>query len=358
MGSHTNWLVGSGEMTELIRAHPWSGTPLGDLATWTPALQSAVNLVLNCPFPMALLWGPDFTLLYNDGYRLIAGAKHPAALGKSSREIWPEVWHINQPIFKSVREKDQSIFLEDQLFPIRRSSDELEEAYFTISYSPVYDLTLRPQEAPQARGILVTLLETTSKIIERKKLKNLLIESQRYRDILDQIPAHIYMKDINSKYQYANKTTLELFRCTLEELKGREDEFFFPLETVARLKASDRRVFSGETTRVELEVRDPLGGQRVYDELKTPLYRDIHKTEISGLIAISTDITERKHTEKNLRLSRERFRVAINALGAGFFMRDADGKIVDSNSMFQEIIKLNPDQLRELDTNNLGFKLI
>ena len=70
------------------------------------------------------------------------------------------------------------------------------------------------------------------------------------------------------------------------------------------------------------------------------------KPEIAGLIGISTDITERKHAEKALRLSRERFRVAINALGAGFLMRDAQGKILESNTTFQELTGMSEQDLR------------
>ena len=40
---------------------------------------------------MAVRWGPDFVMIYNDGYRPILGDKHPWALGLPFREVWPEV---------------------------------------------------------------------------------------------------------------------------------------------------------------------------------------------------------------------------------------------------------------------------
>ena len=50
---------------------------------------------------MYIAWGPDFVQLYNDGYRPILGStKHPAAMGRSSRETFAESWHIIGPALR------------------------------------------------------------------------------------------------------------------------------------------------------------------------------------------------------------------------------------------------------------------
>ena len=41
-----SWLVGGGEMGELIRSIDWGATPLGALDTWSLPLRAAVNIVL------------------------------------------------------------------------------------------------------------------------------------------------------------------------------------------------------------------------------------------------------------------------------------------------------------------------
>src|SRR5271170_5967282 len=45
------------------------------------SLKLVVDLMLASGFPMAVRWGPDFVMIYNDGYRPILGVKHPLALG-------------------------------------------------------------------------------------------------------------------------------------------------------------------------------------------------------------------------------------------------------------------------------------
>ena len=78
--------AGSGEMAALMRALNWSTTRLGPLEQWPQALQTCVRIVLGSGYPMAICWGPDYVLLYNDAYRPIAGTKHPWALGRGARD--------------------------------------------------------------------------------------------------------------------------------------------------------------------------------------------------------------------------------------------------------------------------------
>jgi hypothetical protein len=41
--------------------------------------------------PMALRWGPQFVIIYNDGYLPILGAKHPERSAHGFAKFWPEV---------------------------------------------------------------------------------------------------------------------------------------------------------------------------------------------------------------------------------------------------------------------------
>src|SRR4051812_20708718 len=81
----------SGEMAGRVNTFDWSLTPLGAREDWSASLRLIVATLLASPFPMALRWGADFVLIYNDGYIPILGDEHPGALGTRLREIWPEV---------------------------------------------------------------------------------------------------------------------------------------------------------------------------------------------------------------------------------------------------------------------------
>src|SRR5262245_7538931 len=143
--------VGS-QMAGMVREHPWSETALGPRDAWSPGLRAMVDLVLAHGFPTLLLWGPELVQIYNDGYRHIMADKHPAGLGQPTRECWPEVWDINEPIYERVRAGETLVF-EDKCYPLVREGS-VADAWFTLSYSPV-------REDDRIAGILVSLFETT-----------------------------------------------------------------------------------------------------------------------------------------------------------------------------------------------------
>ena len=62
-----------------------------------------VRTSLEAPFAINLYCGNDLSLIYNDGYRHVLGAKHPRALGRPGGEIWAEIWDEVQPMFDSMR---------------------------------------------------------------------------------------------------------------------------------------------------------------------------------------------------------------------------------------------------------------
>ena len=98
------------EMSALIRAKDWSKTVLGPSESWSPNLTLVVNLVLASGFPMAVRWGSDFVMIYNDGYRPILGDKHPRALGLPFREVWPEVQTQLGPLHEAILSGKRSAF--------------------------------------------------------------------------------------------------------------------------------------------------------------------------------------------------------------------------------------------------------
>jgi hypothetical protein len=129
--------TGTGEVPALLRETDWARTPFGPVGQWPGSLRTVIRTVLDSPLAMCLLWGQDQVQLYNDAYRVIIGGKHPAGLGQPNRECWPEVWHLNEPIFARVR-RGEPVALHDALFPITRYGP-LENAWFNLSYLLVRD---------------------------------------------------------------------------------------------------------------------------------------------------------------------------------------------------------------------------
>src|SRR6478735_8570373 len=97
-----SFLQGGGAMGALVRQKDWAQAPFGPVESWPQSLRSAVSICLGSGFPIAIYWGPELALLYNEAWSPIPGAKHPRALGQPAREVWPEIWETIGPLFEHV----------------------------------------------------------------------------------------------------------------------------------------------------------------------------------------------------------------------------------------------------------------
>ncbi|HEX6320675.1 MAG TPA: ATP-binding protein [Burkholderiales bacterium] len=159
-----DFLAGGGEMGALMRAKDWSQTALGTADTWPQSLRTAVSILLNSRYPMFVFWGPQLVKIYNDGYRPITGDKHPWALGRPGREVWPEIWDAIGPMVERVVRHGEATWSDDlQLFMRRRGFPE--EVFFTFSYSPIRD------ESGGIGGMFCACTETTLKVQGERRLK-------------------------------------------------------------------------------------------------------------------------------------------------------------------------------------------
>ena len=183
------------EMPDRVAALDWSQTALGARDGWSPSLRMAVDIVLASGFPMALRWGPQFVVVYNDGYRAILGDKHPWALGRPIRDVWPEVWPEIEPFHRAIFDgESDAVFARDTLLRIQRHGDAWEDARFTLSYSPTPD----PTAPAGIGGVFVTAMETTERVeaertgqAARLRLENMLGQMPGFVGMLSG-PSHVY----------------------------------------------------------------------------------------------------------------------------------------------------------------------
>lgn len=159
-------LAVAGTLRRAYEAVDWAATPVGPMASWSPALRSTLDLALRTRVPVTLLWGPELVLIYNEAYVALIADKHPAALGRPARVVFPEAWDTIGPMLTSVLAGEGSTWVENSPLPLVRRG-RLEEAYFTFSYSPV------KRDDGRIEGVLDIALESTRQVIEGRRLDTL-----------------------------------------------------------------------------------------------------------------------------------------------------------------------------------------
>ena len=147
-----------------MRSLDWSNTPIGPPDTWPQSLRSTVSMLLPSKAQIILFWGPEFTVLYNDAYRPVFGAKHPHALGRPGREAWSEIWtSVLHDLLAGVARTGEAFWGKDLLFELERYGF-LEETYFDVSYDPVRG------ESGEVEGVYCIVTETTERVIGERRM--------------------------------------------------------------------------------------------------------------------------------------------------------------------------------------------
>jgi PAS domain S-box-containing protein len=151
----------------------------------------------------------------------------------------------------------------------------------------------------RAVELINTITEITSlkrKISFLKKQKN---KTQIYlENIISRMPGSVYWKDKEGVYLGCNDYVAEMAGvASTKEVIGKTDYEFSWKEEAPAILQTEREIMESEVPR-ELEISGKLsdGKKATFLVVKTPLYND-HK-KVSGILATSLDITQRKKLEK------------------------------------------------------------
>jgi len=336
--------AGGGEMARLIVAKDWSKTQLGPVDRWSDSLKRAVKFMLASGFPMAIRWGPELAAIYNDAYAPLLGEKHPAALGSPLREIYPEITDqlgpLNQAILRGERE---SFFAKNHHWKLRRYGGILEDAYFTISYSPIPDPT-----APHGiGGILIITAETTSDVYREQQLQRLserleqqVAEKIRERDRIWQVSEDLLgVSNFEGYFTSVNPAWTTLLGWSEDEIRQMHVTELRHPDDAAESEAQRQRLAAGvPTVRMENRFRHKDGSWRwIYWTL----------TADRGLIyVIGRHVTAEKEAAEKLRDRESQIRIMVDAVtDYALFKLDPEGIVSSWNIGAQRIKGYREDEI-------------
>ncbi|MCA1248601.1 GAF domain-containing protein [Massilia sp. MS-15] len=153
---------------------PWPFKP----DTWAEGMQAIADLIVGAHFPMAIAWGPELRLFYNEAYADLLGDKHPAALGEPYPQVRPELWPRLQPHVAQVL-AGHTVHLEDVLTDLRRNGKH-ERRYFSVSITPV-------RHGGAIVGVYFVLSDTTSRVLAEHRHAFHLKLSDTLRGLVDAV---------------------------------------------------------------------------------------------------------------------------------------------------------------------------
>ena len=170
-GATPSYLTAGGQMADRIRSKDWSNTPLGSIDTWPQSLMTATGIMLAARSCMAIGWGPEFTLLYNDAWSALIGDRHHGALGRPARLAFPRIWERLGADLDGVLTGQGAVEVRDQRLRVNRSGD-VEDAWFSYSLTPI------PRADGSIGGVFCVAAETTDRVRPERELRQ---SQERFR---------------------------------------------------------------------------------------------------------------------------------------------------------------------------------
>jgi len=329
-GSELWFLRGGGEMGALIRAHDWSATSLGPPETWPHSLKTALSLLLNSKHQMFLAWGPDLISFYNDAYRPVLGARHPNAIGHPFPENWADIWPTIAPLVRQALAGEGTWSENLPLVTFRNGFQEI--AYFTFSYSPIFD------ECGDVAGMFCACTETTCKVLEespeRKRANAVRANEGLLHSLFQRAPGFMAVVDGPTHvFEMANAAHQQLVgfrpiigKAVREALPEIADQGFAQL--LDQVYATGQPYIGrGHPIHVQPAPGVP-SALRYVDFIFQPI--TARDGSVSGIFIQGHDVTDHKQAKAALAESEERYRALLEASAVVVWFASPAGDITHS----------------------------
>ena len=157
-----------------------------------------------------------------------------------------------------------------------------------------------------------------AEIADRLRAEQALRDSESlYHSLVENLPLNVFRKDLDGRFTFANSRFLATMGRPMDEILGKTDFDFFDSELAQKYRQDDLRVIETGETFEDVE-QHMVGGDRHYVEvLKTPVHDA--RGNIVETQGIFWDITARKRAEEALRVSEERYELAVRGSQDGLW---------------------------------------
>ena len=191
---------------------------------------------------------------------------------------------------------------------------------------------------------------------------------ERLRILIETIPDAVCFKNVQGQNMIVNKAFTELLGLSKEEIIGKTDEEIMPTDLApAYLECAKEVLGKNISAFKEIESTDKNGDRVFFELVKVPVHDN--NGDISGLIGVTHDITDRKKTEEALRKAhseldkrvkqrtwelaqatlklsaeKERLAVTLRSIGDGVITTNIDGNVILLNKVAEDLTGWSHDE--------------
>jgi len=321
-----HFVKNDGRTAALLRSIQWDETPLGPAALWPAELLSYVNIIINTPSPMCMIWGPGRIQLFNDQYLDLFEPLLPlGAFGAPFTDTAPEMSSWMDPLISSGFSGRSAVASEIML----SAGHWQHQAKQTLSlaYSPVY-------LQGNVHGVLFTSCGSSA-VLEQKEKRS---EDQALFQILsDASPILTATCNAEGSADYFSASWLSLTGLKTEQLLGYGwIAMIHPEDSQSFLDLYKEAVHNRKEWKGSFRIRSADGKYLLLAASGMPLYNE--NDTFLGYISSSVDITEQQQLISSLQRSEQQLGAMIHKAPIGICLLDARTLVSEMvNDSFLEV---------------------
>lgn len=243
----------------------------------------------------------------NDGFIAMTGYEREETLGRTSVGLGLWTQEARAGAMAIIHERG---WLENYEFVLTTKSGDRRDALMFMR-----PITVWGEDCIYFMAHDITALKQAQQVLET--------ERARLRNLLQTVPAMIWMKDPDGVYLSCNNRFEQFFGTSEAHIVGKTDYDFVAREQADFFRANDRKAIdNGQPTINEEWITYAADGHReLLETIKTPIYDDSGR--LLGVLGVAWDITEKKRIEEELRTERARFVNLVDSVDGIVWEADA-----------------------------------
>ncbi|MDR0322735.1 MAG: PAS domain S-box protein, partial [Treponema sp.] len=186
--------------------------------------------------------------------------------------------------------------------------------------------TLLPVKYRGEDMVAAYFIDLTEQKVAEHLTKEVMKKTSTLTAIFNSTPDMIFCKDIDLFYTECNKAMENYFNVRNSDIIGKPEAIALniPAEIAEHLLTLDKRVLAErQEITTEEQVRSFDGKMLYFEMIRSPL---VQEGEVTGLVGIARDITQRKAAEENLNRQNSLMNT-VNAAAAVLLEPDTDGSL-------------------------------
>lgn len=189
-------------------------------------------------------------------------------------------------------------------------------------------------------------------ITERYEMERALDEERvKYQMLLEKLEEGVTLEDTEGIITFTNPKTLETLGYTEEELLGQHWSFIVPESEHDKSSVETAKRVKGISSIYESKMITKNGIIYPVIVTATPIFSNTG--EFQGVLVLSTDITERKRVEEELKQSEEKYSNLFHYSNDAIILHDLDGKIIDVNQKTLDLFGYTKSEILQIKIPSL-----